>query len=828
MRPTYNLANLLEAVSVNLRGAAVATSFVGNIDYNAKGQRVLIQYGDQGAPSAATAYNYDPLTFRLATLTTTRPGFPAAQQPAQALTYTYDPTGNITHIADGAQQTIYFKNQIVLPDGDYTYDAIYRLTLANGREQLGQSGGHTSPPWPTSYNDVPRIHLPHPGDGNAMGTYSEQYQYDNAGNFLKLIHRGLNPANPGWTRSYTYNEASLLEPGKVSNRLTSTSVGGSALWNEPYTYDLHGNTTSMPQLQSMQWDFKDQMLMTQRQAVNPQDGDGILHQGERTYYVYNAAGERVRKTTESAQGVKTKERFYLGSVEVYREYGSAGNTKLERQTLHIMDDKQRIALVETSDGGTSAIRFQFSNHLGTACLELDETGAVITYEEYYPYGSTSYQAGRSVVEVSLKRYRYASKERDEETGFCYFGARYYAVWIGRWMTPDPIGLKGGPNLYAYCKNNPITRHDPQGTTDDTTTGAGITIDTSGGVKLGPITIDRSKYVVGFGIGDLDYMGTAEKNTGLTAINIQDQITLGRSLHLGRGVPQGFPFFPSGPAAERDFAAPEHPSGLSPMFSGVITQEVLEGKVAGTAHFNMSGVDLTPPLPEKDHPGFSSKDFHSSSEARQGIAHLASTDPGERKVDIVIEHEEGVSTIPKGSNTVQGLPLPARLANRVPNISNRPTPPSKPGPPDSGGSSSGGAAPGGSGRLASAFSSAATGALGTLGRAIPGVAELEAGLVSLAFAAARYAATAPLFTPLLGAAEAVPGAAGVGGVGAGAGHLVRAGLEAAGVGKGTATTVGFGTAVLTGAGLGLFIPVVGPAIGAGIGALVAGALYLWSL
>src|SRR5260370_10982662 len=51
-RPTYNLTNLLEAVSVNLLGAAVATLFVGHIDYNAKGQRVLIQYGDRGAPSA--------------------------------------------------------------------------------------------------------------------------------------------------------------------------------------------------------------------------------------------------------------------------------------------------------------------------------------------------------------------------------------------------------------------------------------------------------------------------------------------------------------------------------------------------------------------------------------------------------------------------------------------------------------------------------------------------------------------------------------------------------------------------------------------------------
>ena len=73
-RPTFNEANLLEKVDVNLRGALangqpVWTPFVTNIDYDAKGQRTLIQYGN----GAATAYDYDPKTFRLTHLKTTRP-----------------------------------------------------------------------------------------------------------------------------------------------------------------------------------------------------------------------------------------------------------------------------------------------------------------------------------------------------------------------------------------------------------------------------------------------------------------------------------------------------------------------------------------------------------------------------------------------------------------------------------------------------------------------------------------------------------------------------------------------------------------------------------
>src|SRR5262249_45392206 len=84
---------------------------------------------------------------------------------------------------------------------------------------------------------------------------------------------------------------------------------------------------------------------------------------------------------------------------------------------------------------------------------------------YYPYGSTSYLAGRSAAEVSLKRYRYTNQERDKESGFYYHGARYYAPWLARWTSADPIGLASGDNLYTYVNGNPITNQDPTGTND---------------------------------------------------------------------------------------------------------------------------------------------------------------------------------------------------------------------------------------------------------------------------------------------------------------------------------------------------------------------------
>jgi RHS repeat-associated protein len=546
--PAYNEANLLESVKVNLLGGAIGTPFITNIDYNAKGQRVLIAYGNAGTN---TSYTYDPVTFRLANLTTTRPGAPANQQVVQDLSYTYDPTGNITHIQDDAdiQNVVFFRNRRVEPSADYTYDPTYRLIQATGREQLGlDGGGNAFPPWATSYNDVPRVGLsPLQGDGNAVGTYTESYQYDAVGNFLQFIHQGANPANPGWTRSYTYNEASLLEPGKTSNRLTSSAVSGSQPLNEPYKHDLHGNMISMPQLQVMQWDFKDQLFMTQRQAVNAGDEDGNLHQGQRTYYVYDSAGQRVRKTTESSAGIKIKERLYVGGFELYREYDATGNATLARETLHVMDDKKRVALVETKTVDSSAApgslpstttRYQFDNHLGTACLELDETAAVITYEEFYPYGSTSYQAGRTLAEVSLKRYRFTGKERDEETGFNYQGARYYIEWLGRWTTVDARGMVDGANLYFYGRCNPLRFVDVTGyDSNDSVQAAVQNVGLSNPAQMPQQPVDtKGTEFTAQGAGTT---GVAPQAPAMASLTLLTQVRFRLTPHLELGILGGF-------------------------------------------------------------------------------------------------------------------------------------------------------------------------------------------------------------------------------------------------------------------------------------------------
>ena len=81
IKPTYNEANMLEKVDVNLRseqqnGQKVWTPFVINIDYDAKGRRTMIEYGsgfvDNTHHGVITTYEYDELTFRLSKIVTKR------------------------------------------------------------------------------------------------------------------------------------------------------------------------------------------------------------------------------------------------------------------------------------------------------------------------------------------------------------------------------------------------------------------------------------------------------------------------------------------------------------------------------------------------------------------------------------------------------------------------------------------------------------------------------------------------------------------------------------------------------------------------------------
>jgi RHS repeat-associated protein len=95
-------------------------------------------------------------------------------------------------------------------------------------------------------------------------------------------------------------------------------------------------------------------------------------------------------------------------------------------------------------------------------METNENGQVISYEEYHPFGTSAYRTAKSGTDLSLKRYRFTNKERDDETGLYYFGVRYYAAWLGRWTSSDPGDFVDGLNMYQYAQNNPVKLVDEEG------------------------------------------------------------------------------------------------------------------------------------------------------------------------------------------------------------------------------------------------------------------------------------------------------------------------------------------------------------------------------
>jgi RHS repeat-associated protein len=426
--PSYSEASLLSTVIVSVRGAP-PKPFITRIEHDAKGQRTLVEYGN----GVATRFTYDVQTFRVRSIVTkAKKGGVVFQD----LAYTYDPVGNITLIRDFAQQDIYFNNQIAQPANAFEYDALYRLVSATGREHAGQNA-------PVSELDQFRTGLAHQADAAKMQNYRQEYEYDAAGNLTVMAHNaGAGSFTNKWTRQFT--------PVATSNRLATSDVGSASL---AYDYDAHGNLNALPWIATLGWDVEDRF----RHAD--------LGGGGNAHYTYDASGNRARKVLVRIGG-PDDERLYLGPLEVFRS-SRAGGVTLERQTLHVMDGERRLAIVDSrvvGNDGTPAtlVRYQYANHLGTAALELDDQAQVISYEEYYPYGSTSLQTVDQSRPLPAKRYRYTSKERDEGTGFYYHGARYYAAWLGRWTAPDKVGSTDGLNPYVYCRNSPIGRSDPTG------------------------------------------------------------------------------------------------------------------------------------------------------------------------------------------------------------------------------------------------------------------------------------------------------------------------------------------------------------------------------
>ena len=146
---------------------------------------------------------------------------------------------------------------------------------------------------------------------------------------------------------------------------------------------------------------------------------------------------------------------------IVAESDLSGNLKSE----YVFFDGERVA---RKDFPGNTVAYYFSDHLKTASVITDSAGNIKADSDYYPWGGEL-----QFVNNDSNHYKFASKERDSETGLDYFGARYYSNGLGRWVSADwsatpvpvPYANFGDPqslNLYGFVAGNPASRADQDG------------------------------------------------------------------------------------------------------------------------------------------------------------------------------------------------------------------------------------------------------------------------------------------------------------------------------------------------------------------------------
>jgi RHS repeat-associated protein len=106
--------------------------------------------------------------------------------------------------------------------------------------------------------------------------------------------------------------------------------------------------------------------------------------------------------------------------------------------------------------------YYVKDHLGSIRVTVDQAGEIISYDDYDPWGMQLEGRSDNLADGNDK-FKFTGKERDTETNYDYFGARYYDSRIGRWLQADPLSEKyPACSGYIYILNDPISSIDPDG------------------------------------------------------------------------------------------------------------------------------------------------------------------------------------------------------------------------------------------------------------------------------------------------------------------------------------------------------------------------------
>ncbi|MGF6128403.1 insecticidal toxin complex protein TccC [Pseudomonas frederiksbergensis] len=417
----HDLAGQLQQVQLRIDADSAARDILIDARYNAAGQIIEQRAGND----VLSTWSYDSADGRLSHLK-------AQKNPEKALqdfAYFYDPMGNVVRIEDHGFTPFHFANQRIDGHRDFSYDSQYQLRSATGHD--------TAPP-----SDLPG--RPLPGDPNDRRNYTQHYDYDLGGNLIRLVHE---------REGASYTQQMFIDPS--SNRGVRWKEGDPQPVIDEL-FDRNGNLLALRRGQPLSWNPRDQLS----KVTLLEHGNGLPDDAET--YLYSQ-GRRVYKSqkTHTPSAAHYHDVLYLPGLEI--------RTRDNGEELHVITlpgGRGQVRCLHWAQGQPGAIeanqlRYSLVDALDSCAMELDQQARVISHEGYYPFGGTAWLTAGSQLEVSYKTVRYSGKEMDD-SGLYYYGARYYAAGLQRWVSADPAGDVDGLNLYAMVGNNPMVYVDQTG------------------------------------------------------------------------------------------------------------------------------------------------------------------------------------------------------------------------------------------------------------------------------------------------------------------------------------------------------------------------------
>jgi RHS repeat-associated protein len=357
--------------------------------------------------------------------------------PIYTVTNTYEPNRDVLDVKQNKVGTS------VISSYDYAVNVIGQRT---GVATSGTAFPAVSS-WAWSYDALGQVIAA----DSTVATSDRSYQYDTIGNRQKSADSLTLPI----ANNYATN---------ALNQYTSRSVGGSPTLNPLYDFDGNMTVGPLPNAISTNgtfaWDAENRLISSTVYTSVPV---GSIT----TTYQYDALSRRMAKAAITAPTIAVIVYFYdtWNCIAEYQRISGGSPVPTFIKTRLWGPDLSGNLQGAGGVGGllseTSSPLFAPVSHYptydgnGNISEYLTATGTTAAHFEYDPFGNTVVNTDTA----NLFTYRFSTKPRDIETGLYYYGYRYYDPLGGRWSSKDPIGERGGVNLYGFVRNNGLNRID---------------------------------------------------------------------------------------------------------------------------------------------------------------------------------------------------------------------------------------------------------------------------------------------------------------------------------------------------------------------------------